>query len=230
MINLSAVVTGGSSGIGKALVNRLAREGYRVYTMSRDSEYYRETLTEWEAHGNIIPLTGSVNRDEDVQRLSETVMERESRLDLLVNNAGIYIREDGGFPSLETMGKNLETNTMACYRVIRSCLPLLERSHRPVIINISSGAGSISSCSSHGPLAYRVSKAAVNMLTRSMSFDLRDRGIVIHAVDPGYIKTRLNPDGTGSPEHAAENILFLTKLYDMEQTGQFWCYGKAVPW
>jgi len=225
-----AVVTGGSSGIGKAFVEKLARMNYRVYSMSRRSEHYRKCGEEWAKIGNIVPVIGDIRYGGDVRSLARIVSDNESRLDLLINNAGVYIKDDGAFPSMDVFIKNIETNLIAHYQVILEFIPLLKKSGNPIIINITSGAGAFSEANSKGPLAYRVSKAAANMLTKSLSYDLREENIAIHAVDPGWVNTKLNPGGTDTPENAVNGMLFLTELHDLDKSGYFYKYGNIIQW
>lgn len=225
-----AIVTGGSSGIGRAFVERLASSGYKVRTVARKSEHYDNCLRSWEGNEAIIPFTGDISKDECITEIIDDTRNKEGRLDLLINNAGIYIMEDGGLPDPSVLWKNLEINTVAPYRVILGCLPLLERGEKPVIINITSGAGSFAALNSNGPLAYRMSKAAVNMLTKSLSYELKEKNIAIHAADPGWVKTRLNPGGTDTPENAVEGIWHLTNLHNMEDSGKFRFWGKVMEW
>ncbi|MCD4784376.1 MAG: SDR family oxidoreductase [Candidatus Eremiobacteraeota bacterium] len=225
-----AVVTGGSSGIGKAFVEKLARLNYRVYTISRRSGHYKECGEEWAQIGNIAPVIGDIRYGGDVKSLVKIILDNEKRLDLLINNAGIYVKEDGAFPSLDVFIKNIETNLIAHYQVILESLALMEKSKNPIIINITSGAGAFSETNSKGPLAYRVSKAAANMLTKSLSFDLKEKNIAIHAVDPGWVNTKMNPNGIDTPEKAVNGMLFLTKLHDLDKSGYFWRHGNIVQW
>ncbi len=225
-----ALVTGGSSGIGKAFVERLSFSGYRVRTIARESEHYRKCIDSWRGNNNITAFTGDITGDKCIREIVEDIAKSEGRMDLLINNAGVYIVEDGGLPDPSVLRKNLEVNTVAPYRMILQSIPLLEKAEYPIIINITSGAGSFASLNSKGPLAYRMSKAAANMLTKSLSYDLREKNIVIHAVDPGWVKTRLNPGGTDTPENAVEGIWHLTELHDMEETGKFHFWGKVMEW
>ena len=228
--NKTAIVTGGSSGIGKAFVERLAVNNYTVWTISRESEHYNKCMEKWEENPCIISFKGDITRDNDIRTFIELIGENTGKIDLLVNNAGIYMTEDGKLPSSETVYKNLEVNSIAPYRMILYCLPLLEKSGEPIILNITSGAGSFHNTNSKGPLAYRMSKAAVNMMVKSLSYELKERNIAIHAADPGWVKTRLNPSGTDTPENAVEGMWHLTQLHNMEMTGKFWFWGKTISW
>lgn len=225
-----AFVTGGSGGIGKAFVERLSSSGYKVWTVARKSEHYNKCLNSWGGNNNIIPFTGDITEDKCLEEIVDDMEEKAGCMDLLINNAGIYIMEDGGFPDPSVLRKNLEVNTVAPYRVILRSLPLLEKGEKPVILNITSGAGSFAGVNSGGPLAYRMSKAAANMLTKSLSYELKEKNIALHAADPGWVKTRLNPGGTDSPENAVEGMWHLTTLHDMEETGKFWFWGKVMDW
>lgn len=224
-----AAVTGGSSGIGRAFVERLAHAGFAVVTISRASDHYAEARAAWR-ECSILALEGDLTQEEAAITLASELSRRYGRLDLLINCAGAYFGDDGDLPSVETLLDNLNINLVAQYRVILRCLPLLEKADAPKILNISSGAGSIGPLSQKGPLAYRTSKAGLNMLTRSLSFSLAEKNIRIYAVDPGYVKTRLNPDGTESPASAVDGIWPLIVSETSELSGQFSHRGQVLPW
>lgn len=222
-----AVVTGGSSGIGRALVERLAREGWRVYTMSRPSDHYAKARAAWGA--GVTALEGDVASAADLARLVDAVRP-EGKLDLLVNNAGAYFPEDGAFPPAETLAASLGIHVLGPYRLILACLDLLGAAGKPVVVNVSSGAASLAFADGSGPLAYRTSKAALNMLTRSLAHDLAPRRIAIHAVDPGWVRSRLNPAGAESPESAVDGFWWLLFRHDPAGSGGFWRRGERLPW
>jgi NAD(P)-dependent dehydrogenase (short-subunit alcohol dehydrogenase family) len=224
-----AVVTGASSGIGKAFAERLAGEGYHVWAFSRPSAHFDAARSEWTGRP-ITAVEGDVTQDEDVAALASAIARKSGHLDLLVNNAGAYFAEDGGMPAPEVIQRNLDVNMMGPYRMIMGCLALLERADKPIVLNVSSGAGSFAHAQGPGPTGYRVGKAALNMLTRSLAFELAPRRIALHAVDPGYIRTRLNPDGTGTPEQAVDGMWPLIGRYDLADGGLFWRHGEVVPY
>jgi NAD(P)-dependent dehydrogenase (short-subunit alcohol dehydrogenase family) len=225
---LTAVVTGASSGIGRAFAERLAASGYRVWAFSRPSAHFDAAREAW-AGLPISAMAGDVTSESDIASLAAAIAQGPGRLDLLVNNAGAYFAEDGGLPTPGTLQRNLDVNLLGPYQLILGCLGLLERGDRPMILNVSSGAGSLANTHGPGPLGYRVSKAALNMLTRSLAFELAPRGITMHAVDPGYIKTRLNPDGTGTPEQAVDGMWPLVSRHGPAEGGLFWHDGQVVP-
>lgn len=224
------IVTGGSSGIGKALVDRLLAEGAMCYTISRPSAHYAEARGAWGERMTGRALEGDVTVEADLARLVAQVEQHHGRLDLLINNAGAYFQGDGGLPAPEVLEANWAVNLLGPYRLIRLAVPLLERAAAPIVVNVSSGAGAIGAVNGPGPLGYRTSKAALNMLTRSLAFELAPRNIAVHAVDPGYIRTRLNPDGTGRPEDAVAGMWATLGLHDLNQTGLFWLGGQPLAW
>jgi NAD(P)-dependent dehydrogenase (short-subunit alcohol dehydrogenase family) len=225
-----AVVTGASSGIGRAFAERLAGAGHEVVAFARPSVHFDEAAHAWAGRLAITAFPGDLSQEGDVERLRDHLAECHGRLDLLINNAGAYFHEDGGLPEMATLQRNLDVNLLGQYRMILACLPFLEQAARPVILNLGSGAGAFSQVKGPGPTGYRVSKAALHMLTRTLAFELKSRNIAVHAADPGYIKTRLNPDGTGTPEQAVEGMWQLVTLHDLNQAGQLWLYGNVAAW
>jgi NAD(P)-dependent dehydrogenase (short-subunit alcohol dehydrogenase family) len=222
----NAVVTGGSTGIGKSFMERLVRDGYRVYILSHDSEVYRKEISDWQGNDNIIPLIGDITDPNSVDELVSRIESEEGYLDLLINNAAILDEGDGPFPPLTVFRKTLEVDLLGQYHLIYKLIPLLRNSESAIIINISSGSGSLQMVDRSGPLAYRVSKAGLNMLTKSLSYDLAEMNIAIHAVDPGFVDTKLSPGGV-SPREAVDGMWHLTQNHDLNKTGRFW-YHKDV--
>lgn len=176
-----AVVTGGSAGIGRALVERLAARGARVWTVSRHPVP--------DAPRGVWALVGDLTDPRTVRALADAVERDGGGLDLLVNNAGVLgprVTLDRYPP--EEWDRVLAVNATTPFRVIQSLLPALARSRRAVVLNVSSGAG-VRGRACWG--AYAASKFAVEGLTQVLADELGDGGIRVHAVDPGGTATAM---------------------------------------
>ncbi len=188
-----ALVTGGRSGIGKAIAERLREEGARVFTAQRGQD------THFESHAYDLADPQSCEH-----AVKETVS-RAGRLDILVNNAGMMQESSIEDMSLEDWQRNLDVNLTAPFLMIRNALPHL-RETRGSIVNI----GSIEGLGSNpGHAAYCASKAGLHALTRAVAVDHGHEGIRCNAVAPGWIDTELNTDfieSLGDPESFRRKI------------------------
>lgn len=185
------MVTGGSRGIGAAIVKRLAEEGASVYFTYCSSREEAERLAGSFAHsaGRVFCLPCDVRRPGEVQKVVEEVTEREKRLDVLVNNAGIV--RDGLFLTMsdEDWQEVLDTNLGGVYRFCKAAARqmVLQRAGR--IINISSIVGELGGL---GQANYAASKGAVNAFTKSLAAELASRNVTVNAVSPGMVNTRMS--------------------------------------
>jgi NAD(P)-dependent dehydrogenase (short-subunit alcohol dehydrogenase family) len=179
-----------------------------------------------------------VLREETIRAAAATIEAAHGRLDVLVNNAGIADRADGP-PSradLDAVRRTLLTNFVGPAAVAQAMLPLLRRSPAGRIVNVSSGLGSLAQNSDPGwefaevkYLGYSASKAALNMLTVQLAFELKDTPIKVNSVDPEYTATDLNDHrGTQTVEEGAAEAVRLALLPADGPTGGY--FSSAVPW
>jgi NAD(P)-dependent dehydrogenase (short-subunit alcohol dehydrogenase family) len=228
----TTLITGANKGLGRETARRLLEDGHDVWVAARDPDKGRATA---EALGARF-VTLDVTDDASVTAAADQVA-AEGGLDVLVNNAGI----SGGFqPFAEVTPEDVErvfaTNVLGIVRVTRAFTPLLERSANPVVVNVSSGMGSLAITTDPSRLestlvglAYPASKAAVNMLTSQYAKALP--GMRVNAVDPGYTATDLNGHrGTQTVEEGAEAIVRMAKLDASGATGTFVDKSGVAPW
>jgi len=223
------LITGANRGLGYEAARRLLEDGHDVWIGARDAERGRAAA---EALGaRFVAL--DVLLDESVAAAADAVGE----LDVLINNAGI---SGGRVPVPEVQPGDVErvfaTNVYGLVRVTRAFLPALQRSERPVIVNVSSGMGSLAITSDPSRvestfvgLAYPASKSAVNMLTSQYARALP--GIRVNAVDPGYTATDFN--GHSGPQTVTEGtdaIVAMATIGPDGPTGMFVDRHGAVPW
>ena len=225
-----ALVTGASSGIGRETALMVARRGGRVVATGRN-ESALEVLQDEAAgaSGEIVRLSGDLTDDGFRERLAAFATEAggSGGLDLLVNAAGIIGSGSVESTSLEAFDGMMDINVRTLFDLTRHCLPALEVAHG-AIVNVSSVTGTRAF---PGVLAYCVSKAAVDQMTRCMALDLAPKGVRVNAVNPGVVRTNLHRNGgmdeesyaaflersaathplgrPGEPEEVAELIAFL---------------------
>jgi NAD(P)-dependent dehydrogenase (short-subunit alcohol dehydrogenase family) len=123
----------------------------------------------------------------------------------------------------------LDTNLLGAWRTVQACLPLLRESAHGRIVNVSSGAGSLTDMRGGAP-AYRVSKAALNALTRILATELREDGILVNSVCPGWVATDMGGPGGRPVEEGAASVLWAVLLPDDGPTGGFFRDGRRVDW
>lgn len=231
-----AVVTGAGRGIGRALVEALYAKRYCVVPVVRAAEHVAELAAIDRAR--VSPVQCDVTEPESERLLGEFLTQHFERIDLLVNNAGFgasaYGIEKLDFRELDAV---LAVHCYAPIRCTRACLPLLRRSLKGTIANISSRFGSLQWVASRSVPAdqatypYRIAKAAMNMFTSCLAVELAAEKIRVLAVDPGKVKTRFGPsDADLEPVQAAEAILQIvengweTAVFVNSST------GEKVPW
>ena len=188
-----AIVTGASRGLGRVLAGFLAGLGWEVIGTARGREELERAAEALRGKGGrLVSVPGDVTDPEHRQRLVETAGAR-GRLDLLVNNAS----DLGPSPlpplarlSAEAFRRVLEVNSVAPLQLIQGCLPLLERSHG-LVVTVTSDAAS---GGYPGWGAYGSSKAALELLTKTLAAELRDVGVSVVTVDPGDMRTEMHQD------------------------------------
>jgi NAD(P)-dependent dehydrogenase (short-subunit alcohol dehydrogenase family) len=166
-----------------------------------------------------------------IDRLATQLKEKFGHVDVLVNNAGILYDtwESASNANLETVYEALETNLFGPWRMSQAFLPLLSQSQHGRIVNVSSGAGSLASMGNSTP-AYGTSKAALNAFTRQLAAELKDTGILVNAICPGWVATEMGGAGGRPVEDGAASIVWAALLPDDGPSGGFFRDGKPLPW
>jgi len=227
-----AIVTGGSRGIGRAIVHVLAAAGMEVVFTYRDKAAAAEVISSTDGHrvtGEHLDVCDAVA----CAALAEKVFDRTGRLDLLVNNAGIIRDNPLGALEVEDVRAVLATNVEGTFNMTRAVVPFLISQRRGKIINISSVAGEKGG---RGQTNYAASKGALNAFTRALAVEVAPRGITVNAVAPGVIETEMSRAvreraaeavqsrillrRIGQPEDVAHAVWFLSSRYADYITGQ----------
>jgi len=228
-----AVVTGANRGL--AVASALAeQENLHVVLTARrlaDAEAAAEQLTD--DNRSVQGAELDVTDASSVFRLFADVDSAHGRLDVLVNNAGVAI-DKGRSPvdhDIETIQATWNTNVLGAWRCCAKAVPLMRLHRYGRITNISSRMGSLALTSSANSPAYRVSKAALNQLTRVFAAEAAVDNILVNAASPGTVGTRMNyGEPRYSPDEAASRLLWLSLLPDSGPTGRFWDGQDSLPW
>ncbi|MCT4479859.1 SDR family oxidoreductase [Peribacillus frigoritolerans] len=228
-----ALVTGGNRGIGYELVKQLALNNFKVILASRDPEKGHESTQRLkDSNLDVSFLVMDVNNQESIHQAAITVNDQYGRLDVLINNAGVYFDESENLVTMDTsiLEKTMATNFFGVYHVIRSFIPLMEKQGYGRIINVSSEYGAMSEMSYPGVGAYKISKFALNGLTRLVAAEIKG-DIKINAVDPGWVSTDMGGSSAPrTPKQAAESILWLATIGPEGPNGGFFRDGKRIDW
>jgi NAD(P)-dependent dehydrogenase (short-subunit alcohol dehydrogenase family) len=228
-----ALVTRANRGIGREVARQLAGRGYEVLLSARDDEQARAAAEELtRSTGGILrPLTLDVSDPKSIAAAAERVRDEPGRLDVLVNNAGIGsdFGVSGVEPDFAAIQRALDTNFYGAYRLTIELLGLLRESAHPRIVNVSSGMGGVAEMGGWSP-GYRVSKAALNAMTRILATELKDAGFLVNSACPGFVNTDMGgPMGATKPVvEGAAGIVWLATLPDDGPTGGFFRDRQAV--
>ena len=230
------LITGADTGLGLSLVKRFLRKNFEVFAGSyRLDAKLQELVGDYDDALALIPL--NVGDTDSVGRAVYQVAERTDSLDIVINNAGIHLKNSQ--QSLEQLDfadqhlqQTMEVNTFGPLRVVQQFLSLLEKGEQRLIINISSEAGSIADCWRESQFAYCMSKAALNMQSKILQNYLKPRGFKVLAVHPGWMRTNMGgPDATISPDELAAGIFELAARQWSVDDPMYMDYrGLPLPW
>ncbi|GAA4202608.1 SDR family oxidoreductase [Actinocatenispora rupis] len=244
------LVTGANKGIGRAAAGLLAAAGHTVLIGARDPRRGETAAAELRATGAEAYAIGlDVTDPATVRAAADEIDTRFGHLDALVNNAGITgsgrVNPAEAYDQVPStvdpamVRAVFETNVLGVIVVTNAMLPLLRRSPAPRIVNVSSGAASLTlTADPDGPLtalpasaAYSPSKTALNALTVQYANELRKDGILVNAADPGYVDTDINDHhGMLTPDQGAAVLVRLATLGADGPTGGFFAESGPVPW
>jgi NAD(P)-dependent dehydrogenase (short-subunit alcohol dehydrogenase family) len=227
-----ALITGANRGLGLEVCRQLAGGGWTVILGSRDRAKGEAAAQGLAREGLEVSVRELDVADEaSVWRLARELADEPGHLDVLVNNAGILYDtwQSAEGADLSLVREAFETNTLGAWRTCQALLPLMRRSAHPRIVNVSSGAGALNEMGGGHP-AYRVSKVALNAITRMLSTELRDDGFLVNSVCPGWVATDMGGPGGRAVEEGAAGIVWAATLGPDGPTGGFFRNGKPIAW
>ena len=239
--NRVALVSGANKGIGFEIARGLGQAGLTVLVGARDAALGAAAASNLrDANLDARFLELDLTRPATVGAAAAAVRAAFQRLDVLVNNAAIIDAGDGlpGAVEVDSVRRAMETNFLGTLAVTRAMLPLLREARAGRIVNVSSGLGSLTlnadpewEFAPYKLLGYCASKAALNMLTVHLAFELRETPIKVNSADPGYTATDLNGNtGTLTAAEAAAEPVRLALLPADGPTGGFFRAGGTHPW
>jgi NAD(P)-dependent dehydrogenase (short-subunit alcohol dehydrogenase family) len=229
----SALITGGNRGLGLEFARQYLADGWQVYAACRDPNSASELRRLADASGHKLRMLALDVTDHASVKAAAAELDGQA-IDLLLNNAGVMGAwgQTIGNIDYEAWAKVLDANSMGPMRVSEAFVDHVARSERKLIVTLTSGMGSLADNTSGGSIAYRSSKAAVNMVMRSLAIDLAPRGITCVVVNPGWVQTDMG--GAHAPLAPAESVTALRRLIEnlgTEQSGKFFNYdGREYAW
>lgn len=226
---MNILITGAGRGIGLEFVRQLLAQKKNVIAWVREPEKAKELAQLQKQEPQLLTVQKvDINRTDSVT----AAMKNISALDVVINNAGVLLDKGQGLQqdTIQHMKDTFEVNVYAPVRVIQATLPVLQKSSSPLIVTISSLMGSIADNSSGGYYAYRISKTAVNMFTKSFSVDYPK--IKIFCMHPGWVQTDMGgSNATVTPENSVTGLLRTILEPQKFETGSFIDFeGKLLPW
>ena len=230
----TTLITGASRGIGLEFCRQYAADGWRVLACSRLPER-SDALNRLAAqYPELIKVHALDVADHvEIERLAQVLADES--IDLLINNAGIYPDSDKsgfGHTDYAEWVQAFRTNTMAPLKIAEEFATQIARSRQKTIITITSKMGSIADNGSGGTYLYRSSKAAVNMVVKSLAIDLKPLGITAVVFHPGWVKTGMGgPNALISAEQSVSGMRQVIGRLTMAESGRFFGYdGQEIPW
>lgn len=225
-----AVVTGGNRGIGFEVSRQLAAKGLKVVLTARDTDKAQRAAAE--LGDGVVPFALDVTDPCGPDRLVAFLEKDLGGADVLVNNAGVFLdRSWGGLDvPMGVVRDSLETNLIGPWQLAQALIPGMRQRGYGRIVNVSSGMGAMSEMSG-GYSSYRISKTAINALTRILADELRGTNVLVNTVCPGWVQTEMGGPRAPRPVvEGAETLVWLATLPDGGPTGAFFRDRRQIPW
>lgn len=228
------LVTGANRGIGFAVCKKLKELGHIVILTARDRKKGGDAAKKLGVHFCQLDVANEASR----LRCKRFVEKKFGRLDVLVNNAGVFldnkdpeVYETSAFQTtLDILRKSIEVNTLASFRLCQLFIPLMRKNKYGRIVNVSSRYGQLSTMKG-GDAAYRISKTALNAVTRIFAAETKGENILINSVHPGWVRTRMGGSKAPlTPGQGAETIVWAATLPNSGPTGKFFSEKNEIGW
>jgi NAD(P)-dependent dehydrogenase (short-subunit alcohol dehydrogenase family) len=228
-----ALVTGANRGLGLEIARQLLAQGLRVVLTGRDEAATNRALEALGAASkDALAVRLDVTDPPSIAAARRTVEERFAPVDVVVNNAAVLVHENDDPLSIprDAFRATFDTNVFGAIEVCRVFVPPMAERGYGRVVNVSSGVGQFARLSTYAP-AYSISKAALNAFTRALAATYQGRGVLVNAVDPGWVRTDMG--GKSAPrsvEQGAETVVWLATLPEDGPTGGFFRDRRAIPW
>lgn len=231
-----ALVTGGNKGIGYEICKQLGKKGYTVLLGARSPDKGEAAAKKLAAEGlDVHFIKLDVTVDADRFSAHRYIADHYGRLDVLVNNAGIYLDEGFGEgkvfeAKLDEIEETFRTNTLAPFRLCQLIVPMMLKQGYGRVVNLSSGMGQLHDMDGAAP-AYRISKTALNAVTRIFAAETRGKDVLINSACPGWVKTDMGGEGAElTPAEGADTPVWLATLPGGGPSGGFFRDREAIEW
>ncbi len=235
-----AVITGANRGLGLETARQMAKRDFRVILTSRHAGKGEIAVEKLLAEGlEVLFQPLDVASENSVAELGAFIHSRCGRVDVLINNAGVFLdshgSEDSGgagvlTASLDTLAATLKTNLYGPLLLAQELVPLMKQQRYGRIVNVSSGMGQLSDMEGKSP-AYRISKTALNALTRILAAETQGYNILVNSVCPGWVRTDMGgPNAERTVEQGASGIVWAATLPDDGPNGGFFRDGQPISW
>lgn len=239
-----AIVTGAARGLGYAVAQQLAAAGCKVLLVGRDAAAIEAAAQRLRESGvasgaDAVAHVADIADAGNVAALAARLRREFGRADILVNNAGVFLEpRDFSNPQgasvfevdPELVAATWNTNALAPLRLIQAIVPLMRENGWGRIVNVSSSMGQLAEMGGFWP-GYRMSKTALNALTRLSASELKGSNVKINSVCPGWCSTEMGgPEATRTPEQGAASIAWAALLPDDGPSGGFFRDGQPIGW
>ncbi len=232
MENRIALVTGANKGIGLEICRQLAKERVKVILTARNQQKGKEAAELLQEEGlNVFFHRLDVTEVESIEETARYIESKFGKLDILINNAGIRVdlSDTGLNADIGKIRQTMETNTYGPLCVCQILIPIMRKNNFGRIVNISSDMGVLSEMGS-GSVGYRISKTALNAVTRILASELKDTNILVNSMSPGWVRTDMGGStATCSIEEGADTAVWLATT-DNLPTGRFFRDRKEMEW
>lgn len=228
-----ALVTGSNKGIGLEIVRQLSKEGFKTILTSRDETRGLEALNKLKEEGLDVDYCQlEVINPESIKKAYDYIEKTYGRLDVLVNNAGIFNQhtQDVFNVDINEIKEVVETNFYGALLVTQEFIKLMKKNNYGRIVNVSSGMGQLHDMGG-GSYGYRISKVSLNAITKIMASELSGTNILVNTMCPGWVKTDMG--GSSAPrsvDQGADTAVWLSKLEDNGPSGKFFRDRKEIAW
>ena len=218
-----ALVTGGNRGIGFEICRQLAQKGIKVILTARNQQKGRVAAEKLQKEGlDVVYHQLAVTNEQSIKKTAEYVDQKFGKLDILINNAGIMIDAEtrGLEADIDKVKRSVEVNTYGSLRVSKAFIPIMQKNNYGRIVNMSSHMAALHQMVGWAP-GYRISKTALNAVTRILAHELRQTNITVNSVSPGWARTEMGgPEAPNSIEEGADTAVWLVTSGNVA-TGRF---------
>lgn len=226
----NVVITGANRGIGLELAKHYRELDYTVIGICRETSEALDELADMVISDIDLRSEASIAMVAEV--LASTLISSESgqKIDILINNAGVFMNETLAEMDFDSIQTQMEINAIAPLRITHAFQSMLWEGSK--VAMITSRMGSVSDNGSGAYYGYRASKAALNAFGKSLAIDLKPKGIAVALLHPGFVQTRMvGFNGDITPEQAAKGLAARIDELTLENTGGFWhSNGEVLPW